>query len=81
MRVLLTGASGLFGANFLWQYHTRFDLIADIFEHRLISAINTQIITAVIKHDQITIASHPSRRHHTPSSYCFNVPAFCGFNK
>lgn len=35
MRVLLTGASGLFGANFLWQYHARFDLIAATHRHPL----------------------------------------------
>ncbi|OGX39538.1 MAG: dTDP-4-dehydrorhamnose reductase [Omnitrophica WOR_2 bacterium RIFCSPHIGHO2_02_FULL_68_15] len=38
MRVLLTGASGLFGANFLWQYHTRFDLIAAAHRHPLTTA-------------------------------------------
>lgn len=37
MRVLLTGASGLFGANFLWAYRRRFSLVAATHHHPVIA--------------------------------------------
>ena len=37
-RVLLTGASGLFGANFLWQYAPHYELIAATHQHPLKTA-------------------------------------------
>ena len=40
-RVLLTGASGLFGANFLWQYAKRFDIIAVAHQHPVSGAAET----------------------------------------
>lgn len=39
MRVLLTGASGLFGANALLQYADRFDLIAAVHRHQIIGTL------------------------------------------
>lgn len=43
MRVLLTGASGLFGANFLWQHHARVDLIAATHQHPLNTTVATPL--------------------------------------
>jgi len=43
MRVLVTGASGLFGANFLWQYARRFECIAASHRHPIAGAVRQVI--------------------------------------
>ena len=42
-RVLLTGASGLFGANFLWQYASHYELMAATHRHPLKTSVATSL--------------------------------------
>lgn len=61
MRVLLTGASGLFGANFILQHSTRFEIIAAAHHHPIGSKLCSSVAFDLIDPDGVARAIEEAR--------------------